>query len=372
MAEFIKSYTCHNLLAFAFLAAGAYLLLRASRQQYWVSAWRQLRANKLAMISLFIIVCYGIIGTLDSIGWRDWVLGADGRQTYDKEGEAIYEPVGFSLLDRLFTRLKDNIETTYSAPLATHQYTKEAIEMPDGGTVRGYPKLKYPRQHLLGTGRVGGDILFKALKGVRTALIIGGLTTLIAIPFAILFGAVAGFFGGWVDDVIVYIYSTLASIPGILLIVAFILLFERGLFQLCIIMGITSWTGLCRLLRAETLKLRELDYVEAAEAVGVSRAKILLRHIIPNLMHIVLISFILRFSGLVMSEAVLSYIGVGVGPETGSWGNMINAARFEFGREPMVWWNLLASFIFMFGLVLPVNIFGDAARDALDPRLRTR
>lgn len=372
MPEFIKSYMCHNLLAFAFLAAGAYLLLRASRQQYWASAWRQIRVNKLAMISLFIIVCYGLIGILDSIAWRDRVLDADGKQTYDKEGETIYEPVGFSLLDRLFTKLRTNIETTYSAPLATHQYTKESIEMPDGGTVRDYPKLKYPRRHLLGTDKVGDDILFQALKGVRTALIIGGLTTFIAIPFAILFGTVAGFFGGWVDDVIQYIYSTLASIPSILLIVSFMLLFERGLFQLCIIMGITSWTGLCRLLRAETLKLKELDYIEAAEAFGVSRFKILLRHIIPNLMHIILITFILRFSTLVMFEAVLSYIGVGVEPGTGSWGNMINAARFELGREPMVWWNLLASFVFMFGLVLPVNIFGDAARDALDPRLRTR
>lgn len=372
MTEFIKSDVCRNLLVFALLAAGAYLLLRASRQQYWAGAWRQIRANKLAMISLFIIVCYGLIGILDSIAWRDRVLDSDGNQTYDKEKRAIYEPVGLSLLDRLFTGLRTNTEKTYSAPLATHQYTKESIEMPDGSTLRDYPKLKYPGRHLLGTDKVGSDILFQALKGVRTALIIGGLITLIAIPFAILFGTVAGFFGGWVDDVITYIYSTIASIPGILLIVSFMLLFGRGLLQLCIIMGITSWTGLCRLLRAETLKLRELDYIEAAEAVGVSRTKILIRHIVPNLMHIVLISFILRFSGLVMFEAVLSYIGVGVGPETGSWGNMINAARFELGREPMVWWNLLASFVFMFGLVLPVNIFGDAARDALDPRLRTR
>jgi peptide/nickel transport system permease protein len=225
--------------------------------------------------------------------------------------------------------------------------------------------------HLLGTDKVGDDVFYRALKGVRTGLIIGGFTTLIAIPFAIFFGVIAGYFGGRVDDVVQYLYSTLASIPDILLIAAFMLLFGRGLFNLCLIMGITSWTGLCRLLRGETLKLRELEYVQAAEAFGVSRAKIILRHIVPNVMHIVLISFILRFSGLVLAEALLSYLQIGVDPTTGSWGNMINTARLELAREPVVWWNLAAAFVFMFGLVLPANLFGDAVRDALDPRLRT-
>jgi peptide/nickel transport system permease protein len=136
-------------------------------------------------------------------------------------------------------------------------------------------------------------------------------------------------------------------------------------------MGITSWTGLCRLIRGETLKLRELEYVQAALSFGVNRLRILSRHIVPNLMHIVLISFILRFSGLVLAEAVLAYIGIGVDPSMESWGNMINTARLELAREPVVWWNLVAAFFFMFGLVLPANLFGDALRDALDPRLKT-
>ena len=240
-----------------------------------------------------------------------------------------------------------------------------------GRSTREYPPLEHPRSHILGTDKVGEDVLYLALKGVRTALIIGGFTTLIAIPLAIFFGVIAGYFGGWVDDVVQYIYSTLASIPSILLIVAFMLLFGRGLFNLCIILGISSWTGLCRLLRGETLKLRELEYIQAAEAFGVNRAKIIVKHIIPNVMHIVLIVAILRFSGLVLTEAVLSYLQIGVDPTTGSWGNMINNARLELARDPVVWWNLTAAFLFMFGLVLPANLFGDAVRDALDPRLRT-
>jgi peptide/nickel transport system permease protein len=139
-----------------------------------------------------------------------------------------------------------------------------------------------------------------------------------------------------------------------------------------VILGITGWIGLCRLLRGETLKLREMDYVQAATALGVGSWRIIIRHILPNVMHIVLISVVLDFSGLVLAEAVLSYVGVGVDPAMISWGNMINSARMEMAREPIVWWSLVAAFIFMFGLVLSANLFSDAVRDALDPRLRGR
>lgn len=241
--------------------------------------------------------------------------------------------------------------------------------------------------HLLGTDKVGNDVLFLSFKSIRTGLVIGTLTTLIMLPFAILLGIMAGHFRGWVDDVIQYVYTTLSSIPGVLLIAAAILsvdlyitnnpeLFETvieradiRLLFLCMILGITSWTGLCRLLRGETLKLRELDYIQAATAFGVGNMKIISRHILPNVMHIVLIAIVLDFSGLVLAEAVLSYVGVGVDPSMVSWGNMINSARLEMAREPVVWWSLVAAFCFMFVLVLSANIFSDAVRDAFDPRV---
>lgn len=238
--------------------------------------------------------------------------------------------------------------------------------------------------HILGTDQVGKDVLYRALKGCRVGLIIGTLTTLIATPVAIVFGITAGYYGGWVDDVIQYVYTTLSSIPNILLITAVMLIVitrtsdaqtavaaDNRLVWLCVVLGIGSWTGLCRLLRGETLKVREQEYIQASEAFGVSRMKIMFRHILPNVLHIVLITMILRFSGLVLAEAVLAYVGIGVDPSMESWGNMINAARLEVARDPIVWWNLLAAFVFMLGLVLPANIFGDAVRDALDPRLRT-
>ncbi|MCZ6804872.1 MAG: ABC transporter permease [Proteobacteria bacterium] len=242
--------------------------------------------------------------------------------------------------------------------------------------------------HVFGTDKVGQDVLYQTLKSIRTGLVIGTLTTLVMLPFAIMMGLMAGFFRGWIDDVIQYLYTTLSSIPGVLLIAASILLLQvyianheadftspeqradlRLLF-LCIILGITSWTGLCRLLRAETLKLREADYVQAARAFGVGNLSIMLRHLLPNVMHIVMISIVLDFSGLVLAEAVLSYINIGVDPSMNSWGNMINSARLEMAREPVVWWSLAAAFIFMFVLVLAANLFSDAVRDAFDPRLR--
>lgn len=244
--------------------------------------------------------------------------------------------------------------------------------------------------HVLGTDKVGQDVLYLSLKSIRTGLVIGTLTTLIMLPFAIMLGIMAGYYRSWVDDIIQYLYTTLNSIPGILLIAASVLILqvlmdnnpeafatveERSdarLFFLCLILGVTSWTGLCRLLRGETLKLRELDFIQAARALGSSNLTIILRHILPNLMHIVLISIVLDFSGLVLAEAVLAYVEIGVDPSMNSWGNMINSARLEMSREPVVWWSLFAAFCFMFVLVLAANLFSDAIRDAFDPKLRSR
>jgi peptide/nickel transport system permease protein len=356
--------------------------------------WTELKRNRLAIASMFVLVLFLLAAAADSVRWRDAVRDEGGSTVQASSGETVYNAEALSLLDRAFASMRTKQEKTYSAPLASGLFSKETVERPDGAIARDYPPLEHPGAHLLGTDKVGKDVLFTALKGVRTGIVIGAGTTIVIVPFAILFGVLAGFFGGVVDDVIQYIYTTLASIPGVLLIVSFMLLFGNSgyqgglvtsenttlgifvpnerLFWLCVILGITSWTDLCRLIRGETLKLREMEYVQAARAFGVPRLKIIFRHIVPNVMHLVLITFVLQFSGLVLAEAVLSYIGIGVGPETGSWGNMINTARLELSREPVVWWNLFGAFLFMFALVLPANIFGDAVRDVLDPKLRYR
>ncbi len=243
-----------------------------------------------------------------------------------------------------------------------------------------------PCYHVLGTDKVGQDVFYLALKSIRTSLVIGTLTTLVLLPVGIALGIMAGYFRGWVDDVIQYFYTTLNSIPGVLLIAASVLMLQvvldrhadwfslaaqRADFRLlvlCAILGLTSWTGLARLLRGETLKLSELEYIQAARAFGVRDARILARHILPNVSHIVIIAMVMDFSGLVLAEAVLSYVGVGVDPSTNSFGTMINAARLEMSREPIVWWALATAFTFMLALVLAANLFADAVRDGFDPQ----
>jgi peptide/nickel transport system permease protein len=243
--------------------------------------------------------------------------------------------------------------------------------------------------HVFGTDRTGNDVMFQLLKSIRTAFVIGTLATVATLPFAIVLGVLAGYFKGWVDELIQYLYTTLSSVPNVLLIAACVLMvqvfldkhsemFETGsersdlkIFLLCVILGLTGWATLCRLIRGETLKLRELDFVQAATAFGVDHARIMSRHIIPNVMHLVLITTVLSFSDLILYEAVLTYVGVGVDPSMNSFGGMINLARSQMSGDPVVWWSFVAAFVFMVALVLAANLFADGVRDAFDPRARS-
>jgi|JFJP01.1.fsa_nt_gi ABC-type dipeptide/oligopeptide/nickel transport system permease subunit len=365
------------------LATVATLVWLARKNDTFRAPWRQVMASRMGFVTALILALYTGIGLLDSMHYVERLPTAPGQ-------EAQYSGEVLSALDALLTPLRVNIEKTYSAPLATHLYAKETLQGPDGVERRDYPPLKYPGTHLLGTDKVGQDVLYLSLKSIRTGLLIGSLTTLIMLPFALSLGIAAGYFGGRIDDAIQYLYTTLNSIPGVLLIAAAVLvvqvqieahaeLFNTAaarsdvrLLALCAILGVTGWTGLARLLRAEALKLRELEFVQAARAFGVTDARILLRHLLPNVMHLVLITVVIDFSGLVLAEAVLSYVGVGVDPGMISFGNMINGARLELAREPVVWWQLAAAFMFMFVLVLAANLFADQVRDALDPKSRGR
>ncbi|HVO08626.1 MAG TPA: ABC transporter permease [Burkholderiaceae bacterium] len=242
--------------------------------------------------------------------------------------------------------------------------------------------------HVLGTDRTGNDVLVQALKSVRTAFVIGTLATLATVPVALGLGVLAGYFRGWVDEAVQYLYTVLSSVPNVLLIAACVLmvqvyidthaeLFDTGLeradlkmFLLCVILGLTGWATLCRLVRAETLKLRDLEFMQAAEAFGVPHLRTMTRHVVPNVMHLVLITTVLNFSDLILYEAVLTYVGVGVDPSVNSFGGMINLARSEMSGDPLVWWSFVAAFGFMLALVLAANLFADGVRDAFDPRAR--
>jgi peptide/nickel transport system permease protein len=225
-------------------------------------------------------------------------------------------------------------------------------------------------------------VLVKTLLGAKVSITIGFVTNILAIPLGMVLGAVAGYYGGWVDDVIVWLFTTLAAIPGIIRVIALKFAFSQtklwegqwyeldlgGMSGVCLALAMTYWIGTCRLVRAETMKIRELDYVLASRAVGQRSFIILLRRVLPNVMHIGVINFSLGFGGAVMAEVILSYLGIGVAVGTPSWGSMINAARSDLivGR----WWELASAVGAMFILVLALNLLGDRLRDALDPRLR--
>ena len=465
-------------LIYLLLAVVAGFVWYVRRHEHLRAPWWRVAQTPAAMSALVVLAAFILVGLLDSVHFRLALPAAPGAQAASREPAYAVEVK--SALDLLLSSIASKPERTYSAPLATHAYAKETVELPGGDgrpgkQLRDYPRLQYggahlhdpqrewqsdvlltafrgaalalplwlllalmlvaacsgpervasrdfwygvwggktevpwrailitlalllllavplillsARYHVLGTDKVGLDVLYLSLKSVRTALVIGTLTTLVMLPFSVLLGIMAGYLRGWVDDLIQYFYTTLNSIPAVLLIAAAVLVLQvyiethpdmfptaaqRADFRLlwlCIILGVTSWTGLCRLLRGEALKLRELEYVQAAQAFGVSEWRIMLRHILPNVMHIVLISVVMDFSGLVLAEAVLSYVGVGVDPSMISFGTMINAARLEMGREPMVWWSLASAFCFMLALVLAANLFADAVRDAFDPRVR--
>lgn len=308
------------------------------------------------------------------------LLGAGG-------GFTLYLWCAAALAARDGTGLRDALRSM-AAREQTWPWRTIAATLVILGMLCGAVGLLASGYHVFGTDSIGNDVFYRVMKSIRTALVMGSLTTAAILPFALILGVLSGYLKGWVDDLIQYFYTTISSVPSVLLIAACVLLIqvfidknpdafptgiERAdvkLLFLCLIIGITEFATMCRLIRGETLKLAELDYVQAAQAFGASSVSIMRRHIVPNVMHLVIISLVLEFSGIVLYEAVLSYVGVGVDPSTSSFGTLINLARSEMSIDPPVWWNLASAFTFMLALVLAVNLFADGVRDAFDPRAR--
>lgn len=348
----IADNVIETIVAFGLLCITVTALVALFRHPYWSVRLRGFFRRPFAMLFLFATILYVAVAWSDSISWKD-DLGKD------RTGLPLEASEPRSLLDRMFAAAinmpeYEYHERSYSSPLASHEFTDDNI------------LLEY--KHLLGTTQTGKDTLYHVLKGCRPAIVIGTLPLLIAVPLAMLFGIAGGFFGGRIDDLVVYCFTTLASIPGLLLMIALIAALGHGLPQIAIGLGVTGWIGLCRLVRGETLKLRELEYIQAATCLGVPKWRIILRHIVPNLMHIIIITAILAFTGLVLTESILSYLGIGLDH---SWGAMIDHARSELSRDPPIWWNFFFASMSLFILVLSVNVIGDTLREVLDPRSAT-
>lgn len=275
----------------------------------WKDAFRRLTKDKWALASLVVVVIYSLVALLSAAG----LIAADWAQEV------------------------------------------------------GASNLPPSAEHIFGTDIFGRSVFSKVVRGTQVAMSVGLATSLIAIPIGVILGALAGYFGGWVDDFITWLYTTFSSIPNIMLLISITMILGKGLFAVYIALGATSWVTLCRLIRGEVMKHKEREYVQAASAIGGGHIRKLFLHILPNVTHIVIINTSLQFQIAIKSEVILSYLGIGVQGEP-SWGTMIDDAKLELARG--VWWQLAGATLAMFIVVLAFNLLGDALRDSLDPKLK--
>jgi ABC-type dipeptide/oligopeptide/nickel transport system permease subunit len=281
------------------------------KHSLWLDAWHRLKKDKIAVSCLAIVIFYAILALLSTVG-----LLASGWA--------------------------HEVGPSYAPPFENWDY-------------------------ILGTDIFGRSVLTKVIHGTQIAMSVGLISSFIAIPIGVTLGALAGYFGGWIDEVIVWFYTTFSSIPGIMLLMSIAFILGKGITTVYIALGLTSWVGLCRLIRGEVMKHKNREYVQAAGAIGAGHGRKLFKHIIPNVSHIVIIFTSLQFQVAIKSEVILSYIGLGVSGQP-SWGTMIDDAKMELARG--VWWQLAGATVAMFVVVLAFNILGDALRDALDPKLK--
>lgn len=239
----------------------------------------------------------------------------------------------------------------------------------DIGPSRAIPDFTKDWHYWLGLDIFGRSVTAKIIQGTYTAMYVGLMTSLISIPIGVVLGALAGYFGGWIDEGITWLYTTISNIPEFLLLVAITFALGKGLNAVNFALGMTSWVGVARLVRAEFMKHKNREYVAAAAALGGGHTRRIFLHILPNVVHIIIIGFSLRFVTGIKSEVILTYLGLGAQAGSASWGLMIDDAKGELVQG--VWWGLAGVTGAMFFICLAFSLFADALRDAVDPKLRT-
>jgi len=329
----------------------------------WSAAWRRLRQDRVGMVSLAVVAVFLVLIVLASLhlvaaSWQEERAVPSAPPTFlgsappaAKAAGAIPTPQGppvdISDVDPLAPRYRE------WADLAARYRT---VEKPKAETLA------------FGADRLGRDVLSKTLKATQTSVFVGLLAALVATAIGTLLGAVAGFFGRWVNDFLEWVYSVFTAIPDILLILSFAVIFGRGIGSVALILAFVGWTGVYRQVRAEFIKHSTREYVRSAEAIGASAASRMFRHILPNVSHVILVRMSLLVVGFIKYEVILSYLGLGVGVDDVSWGTMLAEAQSELILG--YWWQLAAATAFMAVFVTAFSLMTDALRDALDPRLR--
>jgi len=359
----------------------------------WRLAMRRLKADRIAMAALFVVLCYLLMLILSMTG----VIASN----WNKEVAVSYAPPTFMGADQsndAAAKKSDSVEALPENPadplkdVIKELNTQIAAEQGTGGQIDYYgiqdplaEDMKAIDQqlggHLLdqqselkqtlpfGADKWGQDVLLKTIKGAETSIIVGLVAALFAVVIGTVLGAIAGYFGGWVDDVLNWFYNIFTSIPYLLLVLAIAaVLQQKGILSIVLILGLTGWTGVFRLIRAEYMKHTSREYVLAAKAIGVSHFRRMFVHIFPNVSHIALVQMSILVVAFIKSEVILSFLGFGVPVGVVSWGSMLNEAQSELilGK----WWQLVAASVAMAILVTAFSMFTDALRDALDPKLK--
>jgi len=336
-------------------------LAPARSESTWVGAWRRFRSNRVGLWSLVVVGGFALLMLLSAFGWvaSDWgaeravanapptFLGPAPPPVASVAVAPSGPPLDLSAVDPLAPRYREWAER--AAQLATTEPTK----------LQTLP---------FGADRLGRDVLAKAVKGTQISVFVGVLAALVATLIGTVLGALGGFFGGKVGDLLEWLYNVFTAIPAILLIFAFAAVAGRGVQSVVLILGLTGWTGIYRLIRAEFLKHAVRDYVRAAEAVGARAAARIFRHILPNVSHVILVQLSILVVGFIKAEVILSYLGLGVSVDQVSWGTMLAEAQGELILG--YWWQLVAATTFMAVFVTAFSLMTDAMRDALDPKLR--
>ena len=327
----------------------------------WGAAWKRFKLDKVGLVSLYIVGAFLLLIIAAGLGlvagqWQREVGVPNAPPTFmgpaaKVESTAIAVPKG------------PNVDISDVDPLAPRyrEWDERAAKFKTVDEVR--------RETLpFGADRLGRDVLAKAIKGAEISIMVGVLAAVVATLIGTVLGALAGFFGGKAGDFLEWLYNVFTSIPGILLIFAFAAVAGRGVQSVVLILGLTGWTGIYRLVRAEFLKHSVREYVRAAEAVGASAASRIFRHILPNVSHVILVQLSILVVGFIKAEVILSYLGLGVSVDQVSWGTMLAEAQSELILGH--WWQLVAATAFMALFVTAFSLMTDALRDALDPKLR--
>ena len=367
----------------------------------WTLAWRRLRADKVAMVALAIVVAFIVMMILSGLGLvaGDWqrevgvnyapptFVGPDEPVTPSPQATTpeAAAPAGPTYQSKVVDPIGDVIASLKAGkvpggPLPPETGEEKSVDpLADVmSEIRADKAVEAKAEHQvraatlpLGGDKWGRDVLKKTIKGSETSIFVGIASAVLATFIGTLLGALAGYYGSKVDDFLNWFYSVFSSMPPLLLILAVAAVLQhKGIVTIVLILGLTGWTGVFRLIRAEYLKHKAREYVQAADAIGASNARRMFIHIFPNASHVVLVQLSILVVGFIKAEVILSFLGFGVPVDVVSWGSMLNEAQNELilGK----WWQLVAAGTAMAVLVTAFSIFTDSLRDALDPRLKGR